>query len=141
MNDLTIFTDGAYSSKLQQGGVGVLLIEGDKKKDYSNKYSRTSNNQMELAAVIIALRFVNKEYDSITIYSDSKYVIGCATLGWQRKANKLLWKEYDKQYERVSKLCSDIKFVHIRGHQKDDSETTKWNNYVDKLAQKASNWV
>lgn len=143
MKNLKIFTDGAFSPLRNQGGVGIVILNenNEKIKEYSNKYDRTSNNQMELAAVVIALRSINNFYNSIVIYTDSQYVIGCATLNWQRKANKLLWTEYDKQYERVSELCPNIKFIHVKGHQKDNSEITKWNNYVDKLAQKASNWV
>lgn len=134
MNNLVFYTDGAYSSAREQGGVGLVILLNDKKiGEYSNMYKNTTNNQMELSAVIIALRLIKKEYDSITIYSDSMYVIGCATKGWQRKKNVKLWNEFDKQFERVSKLCSNIKFEHIKGHNGD-----KWNEYCDKLAVKAS---
>lgn len=137
--ELIVYTDGAYSSLKNQGGIGVLMLENDKQiLSYSNKYDRTTNNQMEIGAVIIALRLIKKEYDKITFYTDSQYVVGCATLGWQRKKNKKLWQEFDNQFERVSKLCNNISFIHIRGHQKDNSENSKYNNIVDKLAQEAS---
>lgn len=136
---LVIYTDGAYSSAREQGGLGIVMLEDSKKiLEYSNKYQRTTNNQMELGAIIIALRLIKKEYESIVIYSDSMYCIGCATLGWKRKKNVKLWQEFDKQLKRVSELCSDIKFIHVKGHQSDTSEDTKWNNYCDKLAVKAS---
>lgn len=134
MNNLVFFTDGAYSSAREQGGVGLVILLNDKKiGEYSNMYKNTTNNQMELAAVIIALRLIKKEYDSITIYSDSMYVIGCATKGWKRKKNIKLWEEFDKQFERISKFCHNIKFEHVKGHANNE-----WNNYVDKLAVKAS---
>lgn len=141
MSKLIIYTDGAYSALRDQGGVGIVILQDNRKVlEYSNMYKHTSNNQMELGAVIIALRVIKNEYDSIIIYSDSQYVIGCATLGWKRKKNIKLWQEYDKQFTRVSKLCSDIRFVHVKGHQSgsDLTEDAKWNNIVDNLAQKAS---
>lgn len=137
---LKIFTDGAYSSSRDRGGIGVIVLD-DKIHKYYHGYDRTTNNQMELVAIIIALRYITKSYDSIIIYSDSQYCIGCATLGWQRKKNKKLWNEFDKQFKRVKELCSDITFKHVRGHQNDDSEETMWNNMVDKLAVKASQLI
>lgn len=132
MNDIVIYTDGAYSSIRDQGGIGIVILNEDKKVlEYSNSYKRTTNNQMELGAVIIALRLIKEPCKSILIYTDSQYVIGCATLGWKRKKNINLWLEYDVQIDRVSKLCSNIKFVHVKGHA-----DNKWNNYVDKLAVK-----
>ena len=137
MNSLLIYTDGAYTSIKDQGGVGIVMLQDNCKiLEYSNMYKRTSNNQMELGAVIIALRLVKESYDSITIYTDSQYVIGCATLGWKRRKNSRLWEEYDNQYERVSELCPNIEFVHVKGHSDD-----YWNNYVDKLAVSASQLI
>jgi ribonuclease HI len=135
--NLIIWTDGAYSPLRDQGGVGLVILQDDKKiLEYSNMYKRTSNNQMELGAVIIALRLIKEQYDSITIYTDSQYVIGCATLGWSKKKNKKLWQEYDKQINRVNELCSNIQFTHVKGHQ-----GTYWNEYVDNLARKASQLI
>lgn len=139
MSTLIIYTDGAYSPLRDQGGVGLIILENDKKiLEYSNMYKRTTNNQMELGAVIIALRFIKKEYESITIFTDSQYVIGCITLGWKRKKNIKLWQEFDIQIKRVSELCPNISFQHVKGHQKDGSKATYWNNYVDQLASKSS---
>lgn len=138
-NDWIIYTDGAFSPIRDQGGVGIVILKGTKKVlEYSNTYKRTSNNQMELSAVIIALRLIKALCNSITIYTDSQYVIGGATLGWKRKKNIPLWEEFDKQFQRVSELCTNITFKHVKGHQNDDSEETRWNNYVDRLAQQAS---
>lgn len=134
MDSLKIYTDGAYSSSRDQGGIGIVVLQGDKKVlEYSNMFKRTTNNQMELGAVILALRAITKPYNSITIFTDSQYVIRGATLGWKRKKNIKLWQEYDKQFERVSSLCSDITFTHVKGHNGD-----VWNEYCDKIAVKAS---
>lgn len=137
MSNIVIYTDGAYSSLRDQGGVGIVILKDGKKiLEYSNMYKRTTNNQMELGAVIIALRVIKSECESITIYSDSQYVIGCATLGWKRKKNVKLWQEFDKQYSRVKELCSNLVFKHIKGH-----DGNKWNEYCDKIAVKASQLI
>ena len=134
---LVVYTDGAYSSSRDQGGVGIVMLENDKKiLEYSNMYKRTTNNQMELGAVIIALRIIKEPCESILIYTDSQYVIGCAILGWKRKKNVKLWLEYDRQIQRVSELCSNIKFSHVKGHNSDH-----WNEYCDKIAVKASQLI
>ena len=137
MSNLVIYTDGAYSSLRKQGGIGIVILQDNKKiLEYSNMYKRTTNNQMELGAVIIALKVIKKNYDSIIIYTDSQYVIGCAILGWQRKKNVKLWQEFDKQYIRVKELCPNITFEHIKGHNGDT-----WNEYCDKIAVKASQLI
>lgn len=128
------YTDGAYSSTRNQGGVGIVFLRnGTKILEYSRGYKKTTNNQMEITAALIALKGFKKSVDSIIIYTDSMYVIGCATLGWKRNKNKILWKLFDEEFKRVSQICPNIKFQHVKGH----SENT-WNNYVDKLAVQAS---
>ena len=130
----TCYTDGAYSSVRDQGGIGILFLkDGKEVLRYSNMYKGTSNNQMELGALIIALRMIKGKIDSLTIYTDSQYCIGCATLGWKRKKNKIMWAEFDKQYKRVKQLCPNIQFVHVTGHNGE-----KYNEIVDKLAVAAS---
>lgn len=130
----TCYTDGAYSSVRDQGGIGILFLkDGKEVLRYSNMYKGTSNNQMELGAIIIALRMIKGKIDSLTIYTDSQYCIGCATLGWKRKKNKIMWTEFDKQYKRVKQLCPNIQFVHVKGHNGE-----KYNEIVDKLAVAAS---
>ena len=134
-----VFTDGAYSSSRDQGGIGILITKDDKIiLEYSKMYSKVSNNKMELGAVIVALRLIKNPIDSLIIYTDSEYVRGCAVLGWNRNKNKTLWTEFDKQFERVKQLCPNIEFIHVDGHQNDDSIETKYNNLADKLAVKAS---
>lgn len=137
MNNIIIYTDGAYSSSRNQGGVGVIILKNNKKIfEYSNMYKNCTNNQMELGAIIIALRLIKNKYNSITIYSDSMYCIGCITLNWQRKKNKALWSEFDKQLERVKELCPTIEFIHVKGHA-----DNQWNNECDRLARNASMFI
>lgn len=137
MSCYSAYTDGAYSSTRDQGGVGILILKGEEEiLRYSNMYPHTTNNQMELGAIIIALRMIKGKIDSLTIYTDSQYCIGCATQGWKRKKNKALWEEFDKQYARVKELCPDIKFIHVKGHA-----GNKYNEIVDKLAVAASQQI
>ena len=88
---------------------------------------------MEIVAVLMVLKSIKSKIDHLIIYTDSMYVIGCATLNWSRKKNITLWNKFDKEYKRVSNLCSTIKFKHVKGHS-----NNQWNNYVDKLAVEAS---
>lgn len=134
MSNITAYTDGAYSSARDQGGIGLVILKDDKVvQQFSRMYKHTTNNQMELGAIIIVLRAIKGPIDSLTIYTDSMYCIGCATLGWKRKKNQKMWEEFDKQYERVKTLCPNTKFEHVKGHS-----TNKFNNMVDALAVKAS---
>lgn len=134
-----LFTDGAYSSSRNKGGIGIVFVrDGKIALTYSKGFLNTTNNKMELIAIIAGLKCVAKPIDSLVVVSDSMYCIGIITLNWKRKKNIELWKKFDEELERVSKLCSDISFEHTRGHQTDDSEYTKYNNMCDKLATTAS---
>lgn len=131
-----IFTDGACS-KTGEGGYGVAWIVNDKVyRETSSHVSNTTNNKMELAAILIALKSINRKGD-VTIVTDSEYAIGSITKGWKRKKNVELLSLIDEELKRATAICN-IGFVHTKGHQKDDSFYTKWNNYVDKLAQYGS---
>ena len=134
MSNIEIFTDGAYSSSRNVGGIGIVfIINGKLAYEFNKSISDTTNNKCELLAVIYALNSISKPIDSLTIYSDSQYVIGCITKGWQRKKNIELWELYDKVFLKASKYCSDIKFIWVKGHSDND-----YNNKADKLAQNAS---
>lgn len=133
MIEYLVYTDGAYSSLRNQGGIGIIFLKNNKLvAKYSKAFKNTTNNRMELLAVIIALESIHC-LDKITIYSDSMYVIGCATGKWSKSKNKDLWDRYDKI---IQKLNCKIDFVHIRGHQ--DNE---YNNLCDELAVFASNLI
>ena len=128
------YTDGAYSSVRNQGGIGIVFLRnGEKTVEYSRGFKQTTNNKMEILASLFALKSIKAPIDSLTIYTDSMYVIGCATLGWKRKKNVVLWEAFDREMKRVSSLCPNIKFQHVKGHSE-----SHWNNYVDHLAVNAS---
>lgn len=133
-NNIICYTDGAFSSLRAQGGIGIVILKNSTKiLEYSRMYKGVTNNKMELGAIIVALRLIKDPIDSLIIYTDSQYCIGCATLGWKRKKNIRLWEEFDKQYARVKQLCPNIEFKHVKGHA-----DNYWNNYVDRLAVNAS---
>ena len=126
---IEVYTDGAYSSSRNQGGLGIVFIKDDKViAKFSKTYKNTTNNRMELMAVIIALQSI-KDENEITIYSDSMYVIGTATQGWKRKKNLDLWEKYDA----VIDSFKTVTFKHIKGHS-----TNVFNNLCDEMAVTAS---
>lgn len=143
MIEYTIYTDGSCRGN-KNGGIGIVwLRNGEKVYEYSKGYKNTTNNQMELAAIGIALKSIKNPIDSLTIVSDSEYALGCIfNEKWNPKKNTKLISKIKKEVDRVEKLIgSKINVEHTFGHQNDDSEYTKWNNYVDKLTQKESKMI
>lgn len=139
MDDYILYTDGAYSPSKNQGGLAFIVIKNEQLiLEYNKKVNNTTNNQMELGAIIYGLKAIRNPINSLTIISDSMYCIGTITKNWQRKKNIQLWKLFDKEYTRIKNLCSNIVFKHIKGHQNTLDNDSKWNNYVDKLAVQAS---
>lgn len=135
----TLICDGAYSFSKDSGGMGIVFLRDNELiLEYSKKVEHTTNNRMELGAIIIGLASIKNPIDSLTVVSDSMYCIGTITQNWKRKKNQDLWGIFDLVYSKAKTLCPNIQFVHTKGHQKDDSEFTKWNNYVDNLAVSAS---
>jgi len=123
-----IYTDGAYSNKRNQGGCAFVILKDDKIiAQFSKAYKNTTNNRMEMLAVILALESIKKS-DKIIIYSDSMYVIGTATLNWQRRKNLDLWNRFDKIVGKYS-----IDWQHVKGHANNE-----YNNLCDRLAVHAS---
>lgn len=126
---IEVYTDGAYSSSRNQGGLGIVFIKDNKViAKFSKTYKNTTNNRMELMAIIIALQSI-KDENEITIYSDSMYVIGTATQGWKRKKNLDLWEKYDA----VIDSFKTVTFKHVKGHS-----TNVFNNLCDEMAVAAS---
>ena len=143
MKKYTIYTDGSCRGN-KNGGIGIVWLLNDKKIfEYSKGYKNTTNNQMELLAIGIALNSIKKPIDSLTIISDSEYALGCIfNDSWNPKKNVKLISKIKEEVKRVEKLIGkEINVEHTFGHQNDDSEYTKWNNYVDKLAQKESEMI
>ena len=117
---IEIYTDGASSGNPGPGGYGVILRSGQHYKELSAGYRKTTNNRMELLAVITGLEAIKTPNQSVTIYSDSKYVIDSIEKRWvhawvakgfKDKKNKDLWL----RYLAISKM-HNIKFVWVRGH-------------------------
>lgn len=117
---IEIYTDGAASGNPGPGGYGVILRSGNHYKELSGGFRMTTNNRMELLAVIEGLNAIKQPGAQVTIYSDSKYVVdsvekkwvfGWVKKGFKDKKNKDLWI----RYLAVHKL-HDIKFIWIKGH-------------------------
>jgi ribonuclease HI len=117
---IEIYTDGSSSGNPGPGGYGVILRSGQHYKELSAGYRKTTNNRMELLAVITGLEAIKTPNQDVTVYSDSKYVIdaiekrwvhGWVAKGFKDKKNKDLWL----RYLTISKL-HNIKFVWVRGH-------------------------
>ncbi len=117
---IEIFTDGASSGNPGPGGYGVILRSGKYYKELAEGFRKTTNNRMELLAVIKGLESIKLPNQDVMIFSDSKYVIdsiekrwvyGWVQKGFKDKKNKDLWL----RYLEVSKL-HNIKFTWVRGH-------------------------
>ncbi|MFT3705892.1 MAG: ribonuclease HI [Agriterribacter sp.] len=135
---LVIYTDGAARGNPGPGGYGAILKWGEHQKELSAGYRLTTNNRMELMAVIASLEALTKSNLNITIYSDSQYVVKAVQEGWLRnwiktdfkggKKNKDLWKKY---YQLSQKHT--IQFVWVKGHA-----DNAYNNRCDELATAAA---
>ena len=139
MTNYQIFTDGSCRAN-GNGGIGIVWLKnGEKVYEYSKGYKNVTNNQMELLAIGKALASIKKEVDALIIVSDSEYALGCIFKPWKPKKNVELIAKIRKQLVETQKLIkSPIEYRHTRGHQKDNSDDTKWNNLCDKLAQNES---
>jgi len=117
---IEIFTDGSSKGNPGPGGYGIVMRYGDKEKEYSEGFRRTTNNRMELLAVIKALEKL-KRYDiPVIIYSDSKYVIDSIEKGWvfnwvktgfKGKKNEDLWRRYLDLHSKFN-----IEYSWVKGH-------------------------
>ena len=106
-----LYTDGAASGNPGPGGYGVVLVCGTLRKELSGGFSRTTNNRMELLAVIKGLEAIRWQGAEVEVWSDSQYVVNTITQGWKRKKNGDLWERYDA-IARGFKL----KFHWLKGH-------------------------
>lgn len=124
MKQVEIFTDGACSGNPGPGGWGAVLRYGSAEKELSGGAADTTNNRMELSAVIAALSAL-KEPCKVTLTSDSKYVIDAVTKGWAKKWQANGWVKSDKKpalnadlWEKLLALLKkhDVRFVWVKGH-------------------------
>ncbi|MFD2115371.1 ribonuclease HI [Paenibacillus yanchengensis] len=137
MKEVELYTDGACSGNPGPGGYGAILFYGDHQKEISGGEKMTTNNRMEIQAVIAGLSTL-KEPCKVNIYSDSAYVVNCFKNGWihnwlkngwrnSKKApveNQDLWKEL---WELMQ--MHEVTYIKVKGHS-----DNKWNNRCDELA-------
>lgn len=131
--EITIYTDGAASGNPGPGGFGVVLIYGRHRLEKSRGYRMTTNNRMELMAVIEGLESLKIPNSNVVIYTDSKYVADSVTKGWvfqweakgfKNKKNPDLWTRFLKAFRKHK-----VRFEWIRGHSNNVE-----NEICDRLA-------
>jgi len=136
-NEITVYTDGASSGNHGQGGYGTVLISGKHRLEKSAGFSLTTNNRMELMAVIVGLESLKIKKSKVVIYTDSKYVADSVEKGWvfqweskafKKKKNADLWIRFLKIYRQ-----HDVRIVWIKGHANNTE-----NEVCDRLAVEAS---
>ena len=144
MEEVTIYTDGACSGNPGPGGWGTILIYKDTKKEISGGKDNTTNNIMELTAVIEGLKLL-KFPCKVKLYSDSAYVVNAFVqkwiFGWLKNGWKNSSKEPVKNKELWQELYNltkihDVEFIKVKGHS--DNE---YNNRCDELARNAINSI
>lgn len=91
-----LYTDGAASGNPGPGGYGAVLKCGDLRKEISGGFAVTTNNRMELLAVIKGLEAIRWQDAEVHVFSDSTYVVNTITKNWKRKKNLDLWAEFDR---------------------------------------------
>ncbi len=136
-HNIILYTDGAARGNPGPGGYGVVLLSGPHRKELSQGYAHTTNNRMELMAVIAGLEALKKDGCSVTVYTDSRYVADAIekrwVFAWEKKGfagkkNPDLWERFLIVYRKHT-----VKFIWIKGHA-----TIRENERCDELAVKAS---
>ena len=137
MKQVEIYTDGACSGNPGPGGWGAVLRYNGKEKEISGGEAMTTNNRMELMAVISALRAL-KEPCAVELYSDSRYVIDALSKGWAHGWRKKGWIKSDKKpalnpdlWGELLDLCAvhEMSYHWVKGHAENE-----YNNRCDALA-------
>ena len=125
MDNIKLYTDGACSGNPGPGGWAAIIINGDHIHKISGSDESTTNNRMEIIAVIEGLKMVG-EVSEVEVITDSAYVVNTMTKGWKRNKNQDLWNELDTL---ISK--HNVKFTWVKGHA-----SNQYNNECDKMAVK-----
>ena len=137
MNDVTIYTDGACSGNPGPGGYGVILQSGKYEKELSGGEPSTTNNRMELMAVIVGLKALKRPC-TVKLYSDSQYVVNMVKLGWLQKWKRNGWmrnkSEPAKNVDLLKELDAQlqihqVEMIWVKGHA-----DNPYNNRCDELA-------
>ena len=138
MSEIILYTDGAARGNPGPGGYGAILMYGTHKKELSKGFKHTTNNRMELWAIIAGLEAISKKHIPIKIFSDSQYVVNAINKGWLNtwmktnfkggKKNADLWKKFHAlaKYHTIS-------VVWVKGHA-----DNPYNNRCDELATMAA---
>ena len=130
---IIIYTDGSAKGNPGNGGYGIVMMSGLYRREMQQGFRLTTNNRMELLAVIVALESIKKENSLVTVYSDSKYVIDAVekkwVFGWEKKnfnkkKNPDLWIRFLKIYNKQK-----VNFIWVKGHS-----NNKENERCDVLA-------
>ncbi|GAB4280342.1 MAG: ribonuclease HI [Marinilabiliales bacterium] len=136
--EINLYTDGSSRGNPGPGGYGVILTHKDRRKELSAGFRLTTNNRMELLAVIVGLEEIKIIPSNVTVYTDSKYVADAINkqwlFNWEKKnfkkiKNADLWKRFLNVYRK-----HNVKFVWIKGHNNHPE-----NERCDKLAVSAAN--
>lgn len=106
---IEIYGDGAYNPVLRQGGWGAVILEAGQKYVFSGMVKKTTGNRMEITAALEGM-LRTRQGSEVVVYTDSQYLFGCMTKGWQRRANHDLWERLD---EAVSQR--KVRWEWIRG--------------------------
>ena len=124
MKHVKLYTDGGCIHNPGPGGYGIVLLYDSHRKELSGGFRWTTNNRMEILAAITGLEAL-KEPCSVTLYSDSQYLVNAIQKGWARKWQANGWKRSNKEkainpdlWERLLELCKihRVQFEWIRGH-------------------------
>ncbi|MBN2481758.1 MAG: ribonuclease HI [Bacteroidales bacterium] len=135
--EILIYTDGAARGNPGPGGYGVILISGQYRKELSQGYELTTNNRMELLAVITGLEALKIENSKVTVYSDSAYIVNAVEKGWlfewerkqfRKKKNPDLWTRFLRIYRKHT-----VNFVWVKSHA-----NNPLNERCDELAVEAA---
>ncbi len=138
--NVQIYTDGACSGNPGPGGYGVVLIHKERVKELSGGYKNTTNNRMELLAVIKGLEALKKPCE-VDLYSDSKYVVDAVNKGWLENWQKSNWKKSDgaqvKNPDLWKRILNLKKKHRINWHWVKGHADNIYNNRCDYLAVEA----
>ncbi|MEN8155876.1 MAG: ribonuclease HI [Bacteroidota bacterium] len=135
--EIVIYTDGSARGNPGPGGLGVVMMYGKHRKELSEGYTHTTNNRMELLAVIRGLEALKRSDLRVKIYTDSRYVSDAVNKGWlfgweakgfKNKKNIDLWQQFLVLYRRLS-----VSFIWVKGHA-----SIPENERCDRLAVEAS---
>ena len=140
MQKVIIYTDGACSGNPGPGGYGAILMYENNKKEISGGSKQTTNNIMEITAVVEALKLLKFACD-VDVYSDSSYVVNAIEKKWIEKWQRNGWKTSSKEPVKNKELWEEldllikkhnVKFIKVKGHS-----DNIYNNRCDELARNA----